>query len=61
MARLDDYSILQPRYLVKADWEGHMTQPVFKTSVSHDFACTSSHAMSHATKEHLACRDLRET
>jgi hypothetical protein len=27
--------------------------------ISHGFACTSSQAMSHATKEHLALRDLR--
>jgi hypothetical protein len=38
-----------------------MTLSAFKTSVSYNFACTSSQAMSHVTKEHLAWRDLRET
>jgi hypothetical protein len=28
---------------------------------SHNFTCTSSQAMSHVTKEHLAWRDLRQT
>jgi hypothetical protein len=31
-----------------------MTQLVFKTKVSHEFACSSSQDMSHATNQHRA-------
>jgi hypothetical protein len=53
MARLDDCSILHPEHLVR--------RSTFKTSVSHNFTCSSSQAMSRATNEQLARLDLRET
>jgi hypothetical protein len=38
-----------------------MTRSVFKTSVSHGFTCSSSHALCRVTNEHLAQLDLTET
>jgi hypothetical protein len=61
MARLDDCSILQPKHLVRNRLGGMQDLISIQNLRSHGFACTSSQAMSHATKEHLAWRDLRET
>jgi hypothetical protein len=38
-----------------------MIRSAFKTSVSHDFACSSSKAMGRGTNKHLTQLDLRET
>jgi hypothetical protein len=61
MARLDDCSILQPGHLVKNRLGGTHDSISVQNLRSHGFACTSSQAMSHATKEHLAWCDMRET
>jgi hypothetical protein len=61
MAGLDDCSILQPGHLVGNRLGGTHNSINVHNLRSHGFACTSSQAMSHATKEHLAWRDLRET
>jgi hypothetical protein len=61
MAGLDNYSILQPRHLVKNKLGGTHDSIIVQNLRSHGFACTSSQAMSRVTKEHLAWRDLRET
>jgi hypothetical protein len=60
MAGLDDCTILQSRHLVRNRLgETHDLISV-QNLRSHSFACGSSQAMSHATKEHLAWRDLRK-
>jgi hypothetical protein len=61
MTGLDECSILQPEHLVKNRLEGTHDSINVQNLRSHGFACTSSQAMSHMTKEHLAWRDLRET
>jgi hypothetical protein len=53
MAELDDCNILQPGHLVESRLGGCITQSAFKTSVSHDFTCSSSQATCRATKEPL--------
>jgi hypothetical protein len=61
MVGLDDCSILQPRHLVENKLGGMHYSISVQNLRSHGFTCTSSQAMSRATKEHLAWRDLRET
>jgi hypothetical protein len=61
MAGLDDCSILQPEHLVEIRLGGTHDSINIHNLRSHSFACMSSQAMSHATKEHLAWRNLRET
>jgi hypothetical protein len=61
MARLDDCSILQPKHLVGNRLGETHNSISIQNLRSHGFACTSSQAMSHTIKEHLAWRDLRET
>jgi hypothetical protein len=58
--RLDDCIILQPRHLVWNRLGGTHDLISVKNLRSHNFACRSSHALCHATKEHLACHDLRK-
>jgi hypothetical protein len=60
MAGLDDCSILQPRHLVKNRLGGTHDLISVQNLRSHSFACRSSQAMCRATKEHLACYDLRK-
>jgi hypothetical protein len=54
MDELDDYRILQPRYLVGNRLEGTHDSINIQKLKSHGFTCTSSQATSRATKEHLA-------
>jgi hypothetical protein len=61
MAGLDDCSILQPGHLVRNRLGGTHDWISVQNLSSHGFACTSSHAKSHAMKEHLAQHDLRQT
>jgi hypothetical protein len=61
MAELDDCSILQLRHLVENRLGGTHDSISVQNLISHSFACTSSQAMSRATKEHLAWRDLWQT
>jgi hypothetical protein len=61
MAGLDDYNILQSRHLVKNRLGGMHDLIGVQNLISHSFACGSSQAMSYATEEHLAWRDLRQT
>jgi hypothetical protein len=61
MTGLDDCSILQPRHLVGSRLGGMHDSIIIQNLSSHGFACTSSQAMSHVTKEHLARHDLRQT
>jgi hypothetical protein len=61
MARLDDSSILQPEHLVWNRLRGTHDSISIQTLRSHSYACGSSHAMYHVTKEHLAWHDLRKT
>jgi hypothetical protein len=60
IAGLDDCSILQPKHLVGNRLGGTHDLISAQSLRSHSFACGSSQAMSHATKEHLAWRDLRK-
>jgi hypothetical protein len=59
--RQDDCSILQLGYLVGSRLGGTHDSISVQNLSSHGFTCTSSEAMSHATKEHLARHDLRQT
>jgi hypothetical protein len=59
MAGLDDCSILQPGHLVENRLGGMHDSISIQNLRSHNFTCSSSQAMSHATKEHLVWRDLR--
>jgi hypothetical protein len=61
MSGLDDYNILQPGYLVGHRLGGMHDSISVQNLSLHGFACTSSQAMSHMTKEHLAWHDLRQT
>jgi hypothetical protein len=61
MAGLDVCSILQPGHLVGNRLGGTHDLISVQNLRSHSFACGSSQAMCCATKEHLACRDLRQT
>jgi hypothetical protein len=61
MAGLADRNILQPGYLVGSRLGGTHDSISVRNLSSHSFACTSSQAMSHATKEHLARHDLTQT
>jgi hypothetical protein len=61
MARIDDCSILQTGHLVKNRLGGMHDSISVQNLISHNFACTSSQANSHATKEHLAWHDMRQT
>jgi hypothetical protein len=61
MVRLDDCSILQPEHLVKNILGGTHDSISIQNLRLLSFACGSSQAMSHGTKEHLAWRDLKET
>jgi hypothetical protein len=61
MAGLDDYIILQPEHLVKSRLVGTHDSISIQNLSSQNFACTSSQAMSCATKEHIAWCDLRQT
>jgi hypothetical protein len=61
MAGLDDCSILQPRHLVRNRPGGTYDLISAQNLRSHSFACRSNQAMCRATKEHLACRGLRQT
>jgi hypothetical protein len=61
MARLNDYNILQPRHIVGSRLGGMHDLINVQNLSSHDFACTSSQAKSHMTKENLAQHDLRQT
>jgi hypothetical protein len=54
MAGLDDYNILEPRYLVRSRLGGTHDSISVQNLNLNDFACTSSQAMSRVTKEHLA-------
>jgi hypothetical protein len=60
MARLDDCSILQPEHLVENRLGGTHDSISVQNLRSHNFACRSSQTMCRATKEHLACHDLRK-
>jgi hypothetical protein len=60
MAGLEDYSILQPWHLVRNKLGGMYDSISVQNLWSHSFACRSSQAMCHVTKEHLACHDLRK-
>jgi hypothetical protein len=60
MARLDDCTILQLGHLVKSRLRGVHDLISIQNLSSQGFACTSSQAMSHVTKEHLAWCDLRQ-
>jgi hypothetical protein len=61
MTGLDDCSILQPGHLVRNKLGGTHDSISVQNLRSHSFACESSQAMSCATKEHLAWRDLKQT
>jgi hypothetical protein len=60
MARLDDYSILQPGHLVRNRMGGILDLISIPNLRLHSFACRSSQAMCRASKEHLAYCDLRK-
>jgi hypothetical protein len=60
MARLDDCIILHPKYLVISRLGGTHDSITIQNLSSQGFACMSSEAMSHVTKEHLARCDLRQ-
>jgi hypothetical protein len=53
--------ILQHGHLVGSRLGGTHDLISVRNLSSHGFACTSSQAMSHATQEHLAWHDLRQT
>jgi hypothetical protein len=61
IAGLDDCSILQPGHLVRNSLGRMHDSFSVQNLILHSFACTSSQAMSRATKEHLAWCDLRQT
>jgi hypothetical protein len=61
MAGLVDCSILQPGHLVRNILGGMHDSISVQNLRSHGFTCMSNQAMSHATKEHLAWHDLRQT
>jgi hypothetical protein len=61
MAGLDDCSILQPGHLFESNLGGTHDLISIQNLSSHGFACLSNWATSHATKEHLARHDLRQT
>jgi hypothetical protein len=61
MDGLDDCSILQPGHLVGSRLGGTHDSINVQNLRSHGFACTSSQAMSCATKEHLVWHDMRQT
>jgi hypothetical protein len=54
MAGLDDCNILQPEHLVENRLGGLHDSISVQNLISHSFACMSSQAMCHVTKEHLA-------
>jgi hypothetical protein len=61
MAKLDDCNILLPGHLVRNRPGGVHDLISVQNLRSHGFACMSSQAMCHVTKEHLAWHDLRES
>jgi hypothetical protein len=60
MARIDDCNILQSGHLVGNGLGGTHDSISIQNLRSHSFTCRSSQTMCHATKEHLACHDLRK-
>jgi hypothetical protein len=61
MVGLDDCNIFQPGHLVRNRLGGMHDLINVQNLRSHNFACGSSQAMCRTTKEHLACRSLRQT
>jgi hypothetical protein len=61
MARLEDCIILQIGHLVENRLGGMPDSISAQNLRSHNFACRNSQTMCHATKEHLACCDLRKS
>jgi hypothetical protein len=61
MAGLDECSILQPGHLVGSKLRGTHDLINIQNLSLYGFACTSSQAISCATKEHFVQCDLRQT
>jgi hypothetical protein len=61
MAGLDDRSILQPGHLTQSSLGGTYDLINVHNLRLHSFTCGSSQAMCRGSKEHLACRGLRQT
>jgi hypothetical protein len=59
-AELDNCNILQPKHLAGNRLVGMHDLIIVQNLKSHSFACGSSRAMSRATKERIAWRDLRK-
>jgi hypothetical protein len=59
MAGLDDCNILQPRHIVGSRLGGTHDSINVQNLSSNGFVCSSNQAMSRATKDHFAWRDLR--